>query len=119
MTRFGTTFHNNYPTRLKARGKVITRVVVVMSTKIAISRDRSTRAAEGGEGAYNYHVRPGAIKIQIQAQYFTNMCLLEMVIAIYIHGLPRPVPRLNLYFDGTQVTRSFAAFGGSYAPVKM
>ena len=32
--------------------------------------------------------------------------------------LPRPVPHLNLYFDGTQVTRSwsFAAFGSSYAP---
>jgi hypothetical protein len=23
---------------------------------------------------------------------------------------------LDLYFDGTRVTRSFAAFGGSYAP---
>ena len=39
MTRFGTTFHNNYPPRIKARGKVIARVVVVMSTNIAISRD--------------------------------------------------------------------------------
>ena len=42
--------------------------------------------------------------------------LLELAIAIHIHGQPRPVPRLNLYFDGTQVTRSFAAFGSSYAP---
>ena len=44
--------------------------------------------------------------------------LLELAIAlhIHIHREPRPVPRLNLYFDGTQVTRSFAAFGSSYAP---
>ena len=80
---------------------------------------RSIWAAEGGEGACNYHVHPGAIKIQIQAKYFPNMesaRLLELAIAIHIHGEPRPVPHLNLYFDGTQVTRSFAAFGSSYAP---
>ena len=35
---------------------------------------------------------------------------------IHIHGQPRPVLRVNLYFDGTQVSHSFAAFGGSYAP---
>ena len=83
---------------------------------------RSIWAAEGGEGACNYHVRPGAIKIQNQAQYLPNMesaRLLELAIAIHIHREPRPVPRLNLYFDGTQVTRSFAAFGSSYAPDHM
>ena len=42
MTRFGTTFHNNYPACIQAKGKVIARVVV-MSTKIAISRDVWTR----------------------------------------------------------------------------
>jgi hypothetical protein len=36
--------------------------------------------------------------------------------AIDIHVLPRPLPRVDLYFDGTRVTRSFAAFGSSYAP---
>ena len=45
----------------------------------------------------------GAIKIQIQAQYFPTYYgsahLLELAIAIYI----RLVPHLNLYFDGTQV----------------
>ena len=36
--------------------------------------------------------------------------------AIDIHVLPRPLPRVDLDFDGTRVTRSFAAFGGSYVP---
>ncbi len=36
--------------------------------------------------------------------------------AIDIHVLPRPLPRVDLYFDSTRVTRSFATFGGSYAP---
>ena len=44
--------------------------------------------------------------------------LLELAIAVHIHREPRPIPCLNLYFDGMQVTRSFAAFGSSYAPVE-
>ena len=54
----------------------------------------------GSEGVCNYHIRLGAIKIQIQVQYLPNMesvHLLEMVIAIYIHGYPHPCPRVNLY----------------------
>jgi hypothetical protein len=42
--------------------------------------------------------------------------LMEMPMAIDIHILPRPLPRVDLYFDGTRITRSYAAFGGSYAP---
>ena len=38
--------------------------------------------------------------------------------AIDIHVLPRPLPCVDLNFDGTRVTvaRSFAAFSGKYAP---
>jgi hypothetical protein len=59
------------------------------------------------------------IEIQIQAKnfpYLETAHLLEMPMAIDMHVLPRPLPRMDLYFDGTRVTRSFAAFGGSYAP---
>ena len=31
--------------------------------------------------------------------------------------LATPSSTRNLYFDGTQATCSFAAFGGSYAPI--
>ena len=51
-------------------------------------------------------VHPGAINIQIR----------NWSMPIYIHVQPRPLPRVDLYFDGTQATHSFAAFGGSYAP---
>ena len=54
----------------------------------------------GSEGVCNYHVRLGAIKIQIQVQYLPNVesvRLLEMVIAIYIHRYPHPGPHVNLY----------------------
>jgi hypothetical protein len=70
--------------------------------------------------ACNSRIRPGAIEIQIQAKnfpYLETARLLEMPMAIDIHVLPRLLPRMDLYFDGTRVTRSFAAFGGSYAPV--
>ena len=51
-------------------------------------------------------VRPGAIEIQIQ----------NWSMPIYIHIQPRQLSRVDLYFNGTQATRSFAAFCGSYAP---
>jgi hypothetical protein len=69
--------------------------------------------------ACNSCVSPGAIEIQIQAEnfpYLETVHLLEMPNAIDIHVLPHPLLRVDLYFDGTRVTRSFAAFGGSYAP---
>ena len=72
----------------------------------------------GSEGVCNYHVRLGAIKIQIQVQYLPNMesvCPLEMVIAIYVYTrIPTPRSACKLVFDGTQITRSF---GSSCVPV--
>jgi hypothetical protein len=80
---------------------------------------RSIWAAEGGEGACN----SGAIEIQIQTRKWA-----WQYVYVYGHGHSNrragfqiwKVFGLNLYFDGTRaytaVARSFAAFGGSYAP---
>jgi hypothetical protein len=54
----------------------------------------------------------------------TNTCgILSIYLEIVSTGnalvhtrTPRPVLCVDLYFDGTQVTRSFTVFGGSYAP---
>ena len=64
-------------------------------------------------GPCNYRVRPGAIETYtcIQAQYFPY---LESVRLPYTYMDSHT--QFHAYFDGMQVTRSFATFGGSYVP---
>ena len=61
------------------------------------------------------HVCPDAIEITAIFPYLEVYWNWSMPIYVHVHVQPCPLPCVDLYFDDTQATCSFAAFGGSYA----